>query len=345
MQIRHAFLFFLPILILFAGCSNESEVVSEPQIRPVKYAVVGPNDKARTYSFAGTAKSSVEAKLSFRSGGQIESLSVKAGDKVRKGQLIATLDNRDAALAYEQAKASLENARVQKANAQSNLTRLRQLYQSNNVSLADYEQAKNGFATANASFESAQKSLDLQARQLGYNKLFAPAAGVVTAVNNEVNEVVQAGAAIVVINMGKDLELEIGMPETYISQVKKGDLVTAHFSSVEGKIFKGKVSEISFALDASKSTYPVTVMLLEGTEDVRPGMSGDVQFQFGKKNKDSRLVVPVKAVGEGTAGNFVFVIQGAEKGVGTVHKQAVKIGKLLPGGFAVESGLSEGTTR
>ncbi len=330
--------FFLSAMGLWVGCSGESKVAES--IRPVKYAEVRPASAVQSQRFAGTAKASIEARLSFRAGGLIELIGVKVGDQVKEGQRIAMLDNRDAVLAYEQARAALENARVQKANAQSSLIRVRQLYQANNVSLAEYEQAKNGFASATSSYQSAQKSLDLQKRQLEYNEIYAPVTGIVTAVHNEVNEVVQAGAPLVELSAGEDIEMEVGMPEGYIAQIQTGDPVRVRFSALPGLDFAAQVREIAYALDAS-STYPVIVQLDAPDPAIRPGMAGEVEFRFGTGEPSDPLVVPVKAVGEDANGQYVFVIDEVTKGLGTVHRRPIRIGKLLADGFVVEEGLAD----
>ena len=337
----HAVVGMAPLLVLGLGigCGSEAEV-AEPAIRPVKYAAVRPASAVQSQRFAGTAKAGIEARLSFRAGGLIESINVKVGDPVKAGQRIAALDSRDAVLAYERARAALENARVQKANAQSNLIRVRQLYQVNNVSLAEYEQAKNGFASATSSYESAQKSLDLQERQLGYNEIYAPVAGIVTAVHNEVNEVVQAGAPLIELSAGGDVEMEVGVPEGYIAQIQIGDRVRVRFSALPGRDFAAEVRETAYALNAS-STYPVIVRLEAPSPSIRPGMAGEVEFRFGIRGPLDPLVVPVKAVGEDTQGPFVFVIDEVAKGMGTVHRRPIRIGKLLADGFVVEEGLAD----
>ena len=323
---------------LWVGCGDEPQV-AEP-IRPVKYAEVRPASAVQSQRFAGTAKAGVEAKLSFRTGGLIESTSVKVGDQVEAGQRIATLDNRDAVLAHQQARAALENARVQKANAQSKLVRVRQLYQANNVSLAEYEQAKNGFASATSSYESARKSLDLQERQLGYNEIYAPVAGIVTAVHNEVNEVIQAGAPLVELSAGEDIEMKVGVPESYIAHIQTGEPVHVRFSALPGLDFAARVREIAYALDAS-STYPVIVRLDDPDPAIRPGMAGEVEFRFGTGEPSDPLVVPVKAVGEDAKGQYVFVINQVVNGLGTVYRRSIRTGKLLADGFVVKEGLAE----
>ena len=324
---------------MWTGCGDEPQV-AEP-IRPVKYAEALPASAVQSQRFAGTAKAGLEARLSFRTGGLIESIGVKVGDQVQAGQRIAMLDNRDAVLAHQRARAALENARVQRANAQSRLIRVRQLYQADNVSLAEYEQARNGFASATSSYESAQKSLDLQARQLGYNEIYAPIAGIVTAVHNAVNEVIQAGAPLVELSAGEDIEMEVGVPEGYIAQIRTGQHARVRFSALPGMDFSGRVREIAYALGAS-STYPVIVQLDAPSRSIRPGMAGDVEFSFGAgEPSEDPLVVPVKAVGEDANGQYVFVIDGVENGVGTVRRRPVRVGSLLADGFVVEEGLTE----
>lgn len=327
-------------MALWVGCGSESEV-AEPSIRPVKYTQVRPASVVQSQRFAGTARSAIEARLSFRSGGLIDSIGVKVGDQVNEGRFIAALDNRDAVLAYEQTRAAAENARVQKANAQSNLIRVRQLYEADNVSLAEYEQAKNAFSSAASSEESALKSLDLRERQLGYNEIRAPVAGIVTAVHNEVNEVIQAGAPVAVLSAGDDIEMAVGVPEAYIAQIQPGDPVRVRFSALPGQDFEARVREMAFALDAS-STYPVVVRLDTPSPDIRPGMAGEVEFRFGARGPSDPLVVPVKAVGEGAGGPFVFVIDGVEEGIGTVQRRPVRVGPLAADGFVVEDGLADG---
>ena len=324
---------------LWAGCGGEPQV-PEP-VRPVKYAEVQPASAVRSQRFAGTARAGTEARLSFRTGGLIESIEVKAGDRVKAGQRIAALDSRDAVLACERARAALENARVQKANAQSSLTRVRQLYQADNVSLAEYEQAKAGYAAATSSFESAEKSLDLQERQLRFNEIRAPVDGIVTAVRFRGQRGDPGRGAPGGAERGRGCRDggggSRGPYRPHTGTETRCGCVSPPFPGME---FAARVREISWALDAS-STYPVRVRLDAPSPSIRPGMAGDAEFRFGTGGPADPLVVPVKAVGEDASGRYVFVIDGVDNGVGTVQRRPVRIGSLLADGFVVEEGLAE----
>ena len=332
---------FTAAIAALSACGPGRQSDETRPVRPVKYATVRLADGGDTQTYTATARSSIEASLSFRTNGLIESILVKPGDSVEEGQEIASLDNREASLSYEKSRASLENARIQEQNAQANLSRVRQLYQANNVSLAEYEQAKNQSASARANHESAKRSLDLQQRQLSYTRLVAPVSGVVSAVNHDANEFVKAGASVVQLNAGKHTELVVGVPEATIGRMQVGAPTSVRFSALVNREFEARITEVSFALDVNRSTYPVTVQMLEQSDRVKPGMAAEVTFRFTSEDSGN-LVVPVNAIGEDSDGTFVYVIQDAGEDVGTIVKRSVQVGKLVEAGFVVLDGLADG---
>jgi RND family efflux transporter MFP subunit len=302
-----------------------------------------PTGSERSRTFSGTSKAGTEANLSFRVGGTLISVTVKVGDRLNKGDLIASVDDSDAQLTYEKSLVALEKSRVQKETAKSSLDRIKGLYENNNVSLQDYESAKANYATANAAHDADKSNVDLQRRTLGYFKLYAPIRGIVTAVNAERNENVTPGQVIVVMNTSDDIEVDVGVPESAISKIDVGGHVTVTFASIPDKAFDGVISEVAYDISSKSSTYPVTVALSAPTDDIRPGMSADVSFQVGDEGPDraQRLIVPVAAVGEDTKGNFVFVLKKDSGSEYHAERRTITVGELLPEGFEIISGIHE----
>lgn len=329
-------------LMLLYACGDDRNSAAEEILKPVRYAEVVLSGGQQQRTFNGTSQSGSEADLSFQTSGRIKNINVKVGDRVRRGQLLAQIDQNDIVLSYEKAKAALQSSEIQLQTMKSSLDRIKRLYQANNASLSDYEQAKNNYAASSANYQSAKKNLDLESSKFNYAKITAPANGVVTAVNAKVNEFAQAGSPVISINSGSDdIEVRVGMPERYIAQIRQNDPVSVHFQSIAGSSFEGSISEVGFA-SSSASTYPVVVKLLNPTDNIRVGMPADVSFTFGDKNQKGRLIVPIKAVGEDTNGNFVYMLTEESEGIYTVKKQKVEIGELLPEGFEIRSGLSDG---
>ena len=101
-------------------------------------------------------------------------------------------------------------------------------------------------------------------------------------------------------------EISVGIPEIFISKVKKDQGVDIVFSSMPDQTFSGKVYEVSFS-SLGGSTYPVTVRIDKPTQDIRPGMVADVHFNFSDKREEvQKLVTPIASVGEDSNGHFRF---------------------------------------
>ncbi len=328
-------------LILFTSCTKEEEKQKKELIRPVKYQKVHHLGIDKTRSFSGVSSAGVETNLSFRIGGILQSVHVKVGGRVKKGKLIAAMDDSDDVLKYEEAKAAFNSAQIQKQHADSNLDRIKKLYEDNNVSLSEYENAKNRHAAAKADYNSKLKRLDLQKRRLGYSKLYAPMAGIIARVSVERNENVQPGQVIVVLNSGDDIEVNVGIPESYIHYIKTGENVEVSFSSIPEETFEGTISQVSY-VSSGASTYPVTIKLKSATDRLRPGMPAKVRFKFPTGEDKQFIIIPTNAVSEDTKGKFVFVVEGQGEGLAVVHKKIVEIGKLTNEGFEVIQGLEDG---
>ncbi len=333
-------LIIIPVFIGLVSCGGKKEEKQTELLRPVKYSQVIQVGGSFERTFTGISKSANEANLSFRSSGLLISFPIKAGQKVNRGQLLGSLDDKDAQLAYQQAKASLENNRVQLKNTESNLRRIKDLYLANNATLSDYEQAKSQYASAKANYESAEKSLELKQSQLEYLKIYAPADGTVAVTNVKENEVVQAGSPVVVLYFGDELEVEAGVAESYISMLSKDDPVNIRFTAKENMVFDGEITEIGLAKTGA-GVYPVTVTVMNITSDIRAGMPAEVTFSFTAGSGEPRLVVPPSAVNQDSNGNFVYKLN-PQDSVYVVAKQIVQIGQLYPEGFEIISGLNEG---
>lgn len=326
-------------IFLFTACGGKEDTAPPEVIKPVKYGEVTQPGGIVTKTFNGTSQSGSKTNLSFRANGLITKLSVKVGDRVKKGQLLAELDKKDIALNYEKAKASKKNARIQLDNARSSLDRMKLLYQSNSISLAEYEQAKNAFSNAQSNFETAKRSMDLQGSQFSYAKITAPTNGVISVVNSEVNEFAQAGSPILVMNSGEgDIEVNVGIPGTYINDLENGDSVKV---SINGDQLDGIITEIGFS-NGSTATYPITIKLTQADRNVKPGMAASATFRFGNESEGSeQLVVPVKAVGEDHEGNFAYLLVPLENHY-SAQKKKITLGKLTNEGFVVTEGLKNG---
>jgi len=330
------------IILINLSCSNKQEQEKE-LIRPVKYQKVVPGGGVQNRSFTGTAVSGTEIRLSFKVSGTLNSLKVKIGQEVNKNTLLATVDNSDYVLEYEKSDAAVKNADATEEQTESNFERIRTLYENGSASLSDYESAKAAYESARANESSLKKARKLARAQLAYTNLYAPIKGKISDISVEVNENISSGQQVMVISTEGDLEVNLGVPESFISQVSIQDEVEITFSTLPNQVFRGIVSEVSFSINSQMATYPIVVKIDDEGGNIRPGMAATVKFTQRLTNPDAPdvLLVPTQAIGEDENGNFVYILNATEDFY-TVKRQAVTIGELTSSGFEVTEGLAEG---
>jgi RND family efflux transporter MFP subunit len=334
---------WLAALVALATWSCAEEAPPQQTLRPVRTQQVFSTGVERVRSFSGTARAGQESRLSFKVAGTVEFLNVNVGDRVRAGQVLARLDPQDYQLRVEDAQASLARIRAEARNAEVNYARIRDLYENNNASLNDLDATRTGFESATAALESGEKKLEQARLQLSYAQLEAPTAGAISRVPVEVNENVQPGQTVAVLTSEARPEVEIGMPEVFISRVREGQSVEVTFDALGDRTFNAKVTEVGVASTGLATTFPVKARLERDEPDVLPGMAAEVHFRFDAQGDRERIDVPSFAVGEDRAGRYVYVVEEVADGVGRAVRREVTVGSLTAdGGLEILHGLVDG---
>jgi membrane fusion protein, multidrug efflux system len=326
--------------LLLAGCGGTEE--KEEAIRPVFYQEVGKSSMQNVRSFSGVTQSATEAKLSFKVGGLIENVTIDMGDTVKRGAVIARLDDTDYRISYNKAEASLKNAEAQLAAAKSAFLRVENLYVNNNVSLSEYEKAKTQFELAETMVNTARSQLNAAQNQLEYTILRAPFDGVVSSVMAQENEMTGTGHPIVVFAGVNNLEVKTAVPENIIAQISRGQDATVRFSAFPEKTFPGIITEVSPGIP-NASAYPVIIQLTEPSNRLFPGMTGTVELPLnGDSLSQNRIVIATDAVGHDQSGDFVFIaVKSSKSDIYFAEKRNVTLGELQAGGYEIVNGLDK----
>lgn len=167
--------------------------------------------------FSGTVKERHQISLGFKTAGQIEKLYVKEGQYVKKGDLIAVLDDSDYSL-------GVEALQIQYNQLKNEVARIEKLYEGNSISGNDYEKAVSGL-------KQLEVQLNINKKKVEYTKLFAPVNGVVQSVNFSPSEMVDAGTAVISLLDINQMEVVVDVPADIYNQraeiknviCKKGD--------------------------------------------------------------------------------------------------------------------------
>lgn len=358
---KHYFytLIFSLIILFCSGCgqNSENQTQTEQPIRPVRYIVLKAEMLEQGRTFSGTAEADKESILSFKVSGTVQSIPVKVGDRVKSHALLAELDKTDLMVDLESARAGLKTSQADAKSAQTSVyttqskyKRIQNLYENNNVSLSEFEQARGDYETAIAQLQAAESRINTETaklkaarNQLQYTRLTAPFDGIINRVSVEENEEVSSGTAIVTLSGLGNLEVKVNVSDRYITRIKKNMACNISFPALSGAVFKGTVVEVPYAASEAP-TYPVSISIQTRDNRLRPGMAAQVQFLFDIVLKDSGLYVPADGVGQEKDNNFVFVIEPDKKGLGTVKKRQVTLGELTTEGFLIKTGLAPGDT-
>lgn len=330
----------LSITLLLMATACKEEKVEEPVVRPVVYHQVSMSTGVRKRTFSGAAETDKMINLSFRNQGIITYFNIRIGQKVKKGELLARLDNVEARLAYERSITEQNSMESSMKTAKLNYDRVRSLYEKGSSSLSDFENAKNSYQNAVNGYESAKRGVEIQREQINYGFIYAPENGIISAVDAEIEENVAPGQLVGVLNAGDQMTIRIGLPESVINDVKENMEVAIAFPSIRGEEYHGIVKEVSPAVDPNTATYPIKINLTDADYQVKSGMAANVTFNFAELVSES-LIVPASSVGEDSDGQYVFLISQKEDDY-VVNKKTIEIGELTSTGFIVKSGLSEG---
>lgn len=270
-------LIFLAALCLFSAgilfFKGETPVAAAAEKTKVKVMSVGESQNA-AFSYAGEIHSQYESELAFMTSGKVIKRCVKTGDKVHAGQVLAILDNRDLKQSVHAAQAQNETARSALELAQKNLSRYQTLCQQGAVSQMEFDKMKQEYDAAAARVRETAAQVNSSNNQLGYSTLTADRDGVITKIDINAGEVVEAGETVATLADENSLEAVFEVPEDKIASLQEGTVVTV---KANGQAYQGSVCEIASMADEATRTFKVKASLPAGTA-LHLGMTAQISL-------------------------------------------------------------------
>lgn len=262
--------------------------------------------------------------------GQLKKLHVVVGDKVKKGAVLATLD--DNGLSQQ-----LNQLKVQEALAKTTFERQEKLWAQNIGSELQFLQAKTQY--------EAQKSLTQQlSQQLEKTQIIAPFDGTIDAVLAEAGTVVSAGVSPVfrLVNLS-NMYLKADVPESYLSEVVAGKKVMVDFPVLGLKV-ASKVRSVGRYINPGNRTFSIEVDLPKQTSQIKPNLTA--QIQINDYTSEQALLVPQSVISENAAGQqYVYTtFYDQEREQSTALKRIVVTGKTEGDFVEILEGIQAGDT-
>ena len=335
-------------VLFLAGCSSGKEAgpVQRPEVTGVTVQRVHTTRVPESYETTGSVVPRSSSSVSSRVMGAVTSVPVKEGDRVRAGQLLATIDDRDlrekvqaAEEAYNEALHALESARKQEDLAAKTHERYRNLHEEKAVTTQELDnvatqadQARLGVQQAEAMVKRAEASREEARIFLGFSRVLSPMDGVVTRKMTDVGTMATPGVPLLQLEDRASRLVEAALEERMLGAVREGMEVRVRVpSNAEETV--GRVVEVVPTVDPRTRTFLVKIHV--PALDLRTGQYGTVRFVSGFRDL---LLVPAGAVV--TRGQLTGVFRVGEDRV--VTYRLIRTGRPYGAMVEVLSGLDAG---
>lgn len=277
----------------------------------------------------GSVKTKDDAMVYPEMPGVMTRLYVRDGQYIRKGALVARID--DGGMAQQVAQQE-----IQLSLAQTTYDRQKRLWDQNIGSEIQYLQAKN-------QVEALQKAIEAQKRQLSKANVYAPFSGVVEEVITKQGQVVSPGATPLfrLVNLNS-LYVEAEVPENYLPTVQKGTNAVVDFEAI-GKEYESKVRRVNSTINPNSRSFVIEVGVPGGEKLIKPNLIANLKLN-DYSNEDA-ILLPSDIIIEDSAGNqFVYVTDSLPSdNIATVKKVAIETGESTPEGMVeITTGLEAG---
>lgn len=317
---------------LFLSACSESKAPGPPP-RPVRVTSVQYKQTATTARYSGEIRARHESPLAFQVGGKLIKRLVDVGSVVERRQLLATLDQTDVRLDEAGAAAQLAAAQAELEQARKDLSHLGNLREKDLASQAALERRQDQVRTAEARVAAARATQGSFSRKSGYAELRADHAGVITAVNAELGQIVSAGQAILRLAQTLEKEVVISVPENRLQDLQAASAIRINLWAAPERFYEGKLREVSPGVDEVLRTYTVKVSIQDADAAAAMGMTATVHAQ--KNEAQPTAWLPLTALTQENGRPAVWVFDPAKE---TVSPRAVAVGgydgenaKLLDG--------------
>lgn len=270
---------------VLGGCSDAGEE-TPPAGTPVRVAEATSGPAVPTIHTNGIIANADEFRLSFKVGGVIRRIAVNEGDRVRRGQKLAEIEQTEIAAEVEQARQAYEKAK-------RDFERGERLYRDSVISLEQLEDLKTQTAVAAAALRAAEFNRS-------YAAIVAPRDGTVLRRLAEERELVAAGAPILVLGAhAEGFVVRAALADREIVQVKSGDSAQVRLDALPGEVVTATITEVASAADPATGLFTIEATLNDTELPLKSGLVAKLTIEPAAATRSSKVYIPIGAIVEG----------------------------------------------
>lgn len=313
------------IILLLVSCRNIVPKPAQPEPVRVRLTGVVTENLSLPVHANGILVSSEEMKLSFKTGGIVSKIFVREGDRVRKGELLASLN-------LSEIKSNAEQAKNGYDKALRDYKRAENLYRD---SVATLEQKQN----AETLMKMAKSNFDIVQFNLVHSRIEAPDNGVIMKKFVKENELIASGYPVFLFGTaGRYWKVTAGFPDKDIIKLNQGDSAVISFDAYPGVLFDATVDQVGEMSNPYTGTYETELRLNDKGYRLASGFVASVNIFPAEKRSFS--MVPVGAIIEADGQNgYIYTVTASM----TARKVKIGISELI-GPMAAVTGIPAGVT-
>ena len=305
--------------------------------RTVSTVVARPGDGQRNVTLPATLKGRSEITLLARSGGYLTAWHKTIGERVRKGELLATIEAPEQDQELAQARAARDQVKARVELTRDTLKRWEHLSSLDSVAKQDLDEKRSAATQARADLAAVDANVRRLEQLKSFRRILSPLDGVVTRRSVEVGDLIAAnGKELFALAQTDPLRLTLWIPQVYASEIAEGQEVTLRIPESPGRTLTAKVAHAAGALDPVTRTRQVELALPNPDGKLLPGTYGEVSFKLSSTAK--ALLVPTSTLVTGQDGTRVLTVSKDN----TVSFQNVTVGRDLGRDIEILSGLKSG---
>jgi RND family efflux transporter MFP subunit len=274
-------------------------VVARPQSGAPSQEIVLP----------GNIQAYTDSGIYARTDGYLKKWYFDMGAQVRKGQLLAVVESPEVDRQLLQAQADLATAQATANNAKIQAARYQDLLKNNAVSKQDTDTFTTQAASSSTQVQSAMANVQRLEQLTGFEKIYAPFDGTITARNVDIGTLINSGTALELFHLSQEnvLRVYVNVPQVYSPACVPGVGATLTLSEFPGKTFAGKIVRTAKAIDPASRTLLIEVDVKNPTGELYPGAYAQVHFKL--TNTRPTLILPVSTLMFRSEGLRVGIVQ------------------------------------
>jgi RND family efflux transporter MFP subunit len=340
-------IWLLCLAVALTACKEKTEIVEV--IRSIKTITISDQATEQIRKFSGVVAAVDSSGLSFQVGGQVLTVEVDIGDRVKKDQVLAVLDPEPYQLDVDGAQAGLVKSGANVVNTKAELERQKRVFKQGAGAKSDLDAAEYNYKAARSAVNFQTARLNLAKRNLRLTTLLSPYDGAIAWRSVEPHEEVKVGQKVFEIDAKGAMEVKLAVPETTIDRIHIDDPATVTFPTLPGESVKGRITYIGSAA-VKANAFPVKVELIEPNEKIKPGMTAEANLSIKDENQQPGYLIPLQAIlpVEDAKQGHAFVYDPKTSTVkktlihvrGSQHDQAIVSEGLAAGDIIAVAGVS-----